>query len=206
MDNLERSAGQPADPAQPVAGRRPQRQLVLVPADASPSSILQETPTNKVLKYTGGDLKAWTGVTLAFLGGNGAGTCYDATAYKGIRFKIKGTVTAPTDPLLNGKVVVSLISAETQIQKYGGDLKDPTGMGGGHFNFIVPVTGRVGHGRASPGTMFEKPTWGATTDLPAPALSKLQAIDWGVSNLAAELRTVHRRRRAVLGRDPEQGR
>jgi hypothetical protein len=32
--------------------------------------------------------------------------------------------------------------------------------------------------------MFNKPTWGATMNLAAPALTKLQAIDWGVSNLA----------------------
>ena len=81
-------------------------------------------------------------------------------------------------------MVVSLISAETQIQKYGGDLKDPTGMGGGHFNFIVPVTAEWSTVSIE-WAMFSKPTWGATTDLAAPALTKLQAIDWGVSNQAA---------------------
>jgi hypothetical protein len=146
-------------------------------------TIEQETPTNKVLKYSGGGLKAWTGATLAFMGGNGSGTCYDASVYKGIRFKIKGKVDAATDTLLNGKVVVSLISAETQIQKYGGDLKDPTGMGGGHFNFFVPVAADWATVELT-WDKFQRPTWGATTGLMMPALTKLQALDFGISNLA----------------------
>ncbi len=182
MDNLERSMTNLQILPNPSQGDGRNGSWSWYPQTVS-VSILQETPTNKVLKYTGGDLKAWTGATLAFLGGNGSGTCYDATAYKGLRFKIKGTVNATGDPVLNGKVVVSLITAETQIQKYGGDLKDPTGMGGGHFNFIVPVTGEWSTVSVE-WTMLNKPTWGATMNLAAPALTKLQAIDWGVSDKA----------------------
>ena len=76
-------------------------------------------------------------------------------------------------------MVVSLISAETQIQKYGGDLKDPTGMGGGHFNFFVPVTAEWATVEHHLGRCSSEPTWGATTGLTMPALSKLQAIDLG---------------------------
>jgi hypothetical protein len=132
---------------------------------------------NRVLKWSGGNLGAWAGVTLAFLGGNGAGSCYDASAYQGIRFKIKGSVMA-NDIMLDGKVVVSLVTAETQTQKYGGDLKGE----GGHFNKIVPVTS-TWTTVSIPWAELGKPTWGATAALPALAVGKLQAIDWGISNM-----------------------
>ena len=179
MDNLERSMANLQVLPNPSQGDGRNGSWSWYPQTVT-VSILQETPINKVLKYTGADLKAWSGATLAFLGGNGSGTCYDASAYKGIRFKVKGTVAAPTDALLNGKVVVSLISAETQTQKYGGDLKGE----GGHFNFIVPVAADWSTVEIT-WDKFQRPTWGATTALTMPALTKLQAIDFGVSNLAA---------------------
>jgi hypothetical protein len=132
---------------------------------------------NTVLRYAGEDLGAWTGVTLAFLGGNGAGTCYDASAYSGIRFKIKGAV-ATTDEL-NGQVILSVVTAETQTQKYGGDLDGE----GGHFHAMVPVTAdwqTVSIAWAD----LAAPTWGDTMDLTAVALGKMQALDWGISNTA----------------------
>jgi hypothetical protein len=130
---------------------------------------------NTVLRYAGSGVNAWTGVTLAFLGGNGAGACYDAKAYKGIRFKIKGTAVSSDE--LNGKVMISLVTAETQSRRYGGDLKGE----GGHFHKLIPVT-------SSWSTVtilwadFEKPTWGATTSLTTLATGKLQAIDFGQSD------------------------
>jgi hypothetical protein len=136
---------------------------------------------NRAMRFAGMGLANWAGVTLAFLGGNGAGSCYDATAYKGLRFRIKGAVNAPNDAMLNGKVVVSLVTAETQAQRYGGDLKATEG---GHFNFIIPVSAEWAT-FSIPWEMFNRPTHGATTALTAPALTKLQAVDWGVSNLAA---------------------
>ncbi len=132
---------------------------------------------NTVLKYAGGGLNAWTGVTLAFLGGNGAGSCYDASAYQGIRFKIKGSVTSPD---LGGKVIMSLVTAETQGQTFGGDLDGS----GGHFNKVVSVSAQwttVSIKWADLGS----PTWGDTVGLNAVAKGKLQAIDWGISDKAS---------------------
>lgn len=88
----------------------------------------------KVLRYAGTALGAWTGVTLAFLGGNGAGACYDGSAYIGIRFRIRGNVSSGDE--LDGKVVVSVVTAETQSRLYGGDLDGE----GGHFHEIVTLT------------------------------------------------------------------
>jgi hypothetical protein len=133
---------------------------------------------NKALHYRGTGLAAWTGVTLAFLGGNGAGTCYDASRYTGIRFRIKGSVTASDE--LNGKIIVSLVTSETQSRDIGGDL---VGMGG-HFNKVIPITS----GWTTVSITFaelNRPTWGATTMLSAVAKGKLQAIDWGVTNMAS---------------------
>ena len=67
-----------------------------------------EIADNIVFKYAGQSLNAWIGVTLVFLGGNGAGSCYDVSVYSGIRFKIKGSVNSPE---LGGMVIMSLISA-----------------------------------------------------------------------------------------------
>jgi hypothetical protein len=182
MDNLERSMANLQILPNPSQGDGRNGSWSWYPQTVT-VGIHQETPTNKVLKYSGGGLKAWTGATLAFLGGNGSGTCYDATAYKGIRFKVKGSVNAPTDTLLNGRVAVSLITAETQIQKYGGDLRDPSGMGGGHFNFFAPVTAEWATIELT-WDKLQRPTWGATTGLMMPALTKLQAIDFGISDKA----------------------
>ncbi|MCA9640543.1 MAG: polysaccharide deacetylase family protein [Myxococcales bacterium] len=133
--------------------------------------------TNHVLRYAGSNLGAWTGVTLAFLGGNGAGACYDGSAYQGLRFKIKGSVN--TSDELNGKAIVSLVTAETQTRVYGGDLNGE----GGHFNKQIAVTSawQTVEIRWSD---FDKPTWGPTTALSAVAVKKLQAIDWGISDKA----------------------
>ncbi len=133
--------------------------------------------SNHVLHYTGTGLAAWSGTTLAFLGGNGAGSCYDAGTYTGIRFRIKGNVTA-TDTL-NGKMVVSLVTAETQSRLYGGDLVGE----GGHFHKVIDVTS-AWTTVTIPFAGLTAPTWGTTTTLTAVAKSKLQAIDWGVSNTA----------------------
>ncbi len=131
----------------------------------------------RVLRYRGTALAAWSGVTLAFLGGNGAGTCYDAGAYTGIRFRIKGSVSS--SDTLNGKMVVSVVTAKTQSRLYGGDL-----MGeGGHFHKVIDVT--PGWTTVSiPFAELTRPSWGATTGLSAVAKDALQAIDWGVSNMA----------------------
>lgn len=133
---------------------------------------------NGVLRYAGDALDAWSGLTLAFLGGNGAGTCYDASAYTGLRFRIRGNVSTPDE--LNGKVILSMVTAETQTQVFGGDLD---GMGG-HFNLQIDVPADWTTVEV-PFSMFNVPVWGDTTGLNALALGKLQAIDWGVANTAS---------------------
>ena len=135
---------------------------------------------SRAMKYSGNSLGAWSGITLAFLGGNGAGACYDAGAYQGIRFKIRGSVNA-SDAQLNGKVIVSLITAETQTETYGGDLKGE----GGHFNKIIDVPSAWGTPVEIRWNELQKPTWGDSMSLPSFASGKLQAIDWGVSNTAS---------------------
>jgi peptidoglycan/xylan/chitin deacetylase (PgdA/CDA1 family) len=176
MDNLERDAGQlqvlpnpsQADNRTGTWSWYPQAAQVSIDADGA----------NKALHYRGTALAAWTGTTLAFLGGNGAGTCYDASKYTGIRFRIKGSVAATDE--LNGKVIVSLVTAETQSRDFGGDLVGT----GGHFNKVVPITS----GWTTVSITFaelNKPTWGATTMLTAVAKGKLQAIDWGVTDKAS---------------------
>ena len=52
------------------------------------ANIIQEGD-NRVVRYAGRDLAGSGGVVLAFLGGSGAGSCYDASAYTGVRFKIR---------------------------------------------------------------------------------------------------------------------
>jgi hypothetical protein len=173
MDNLERPAEQfqvLPNPSQ-KDGRTGSWSWYPQPAQVG----MVKEGGNTVLRYAGQNLAAWSGATLAFLGGNGAGACYDAAKYKGIRFKIKGSVASSDE--LAGKIIVSLVTSETQSRRYGGDLDGE----GGHFNLVVPVT-------ASWQTVsiawadLKKPTWGATTSLPAVAVGKLQAIDWGVSD------------------------
>lgn len=176
MDNLERgpemlqvlpNPGQ-ADGRTGSWSWYPQAAQVAIAADGA----------NKALHYRGTGLNAWTGVTLAFLGGNGAGTCYDASRYTGVRFRIKGTVTASDD--LNGKIIVSLVTSETQSRAIGGDLNGE----GGHFNKVIPIS--AGWTTVSiPFAELNRPTWGATTQLTAVAKGKLQAIDWGVTNMAS---------------------
>jgi hypothetical protein len=155
--------------AAPAAGRT-------IPA--TPSSSSRAISATACCASTAATSTAWAGVTLAFLGGNGAGACYDASAYKGIKFRIRGNVTTPD--MFNGTVFVSLVTAETQTQKYGGDLKGE----GGHFNKQIKITADW-QTVMIPWTDLAKPTWGDTANLAQPALGKMQAIDWGVSNTAS---------------------
>jgi len=148
------------------------------PATAQGAAILREG-MNGYLRYSAANLGAFAGTTLAFLGGNGAGSCYDGTAYKGIRFKIRGSVAA-TDSLA-GSIVVSVITAETQTQKYGGDLKGV----GGHFHKIIPITPDWQTVQIA-WTDLDPPVFGDTLGLTHLATNKLQAIDWGVTSAATK--------------------
>jgi hypothetical protein len=133
---------------------------------------------NRVLRYSGDNLMAWTGVTLAFLGGNGAGSCYDASEYTGLRFRIRGSVMSGDE--LNGRIILSLVTAETQTVTFGGDLD---GMGG-HFHSQVMISD-TWQTVELPWSSFMPPTWGDSMSLTELAVGKLQAIDWGVTNMAS---------------------
>jgi peptidoglycan/xylan/chitin deacetylase (PgdA/CDA1 family) len=136
---------------------------------------IREEGRNRTLRYAAHDLGASAGVVLAFMGASGAGSCYDASAYKGVRFRIRGGA-ASDDPAARDKVVVSLVSAETQALKYGGDRG---GGPGGHFHAHVPLTPDWKQVSLT-WSQFAAPTWGETAGLTRPALTKLQAVDWGI--------------------------
>lgn len=129
--------------------------------------------TNSVLHFAGKNLARYAGATLGFMGGNGAGACYDASAYKGVRFKIKGRNTALE---FDGKVIVSLVTAETQSRRYGGDHKGD----GGHFFKAVPLTSDW-QTVSLLWSDFTAPAFG-TPPLPtAPAITKVQCLDFGMT-------------------------
>jgi peptidoglycan/xylan/chitin deacetylase (PgdA/CDA1 family) len=173
MDDLERPPAEFQVLPNPAQGDGRTGSWSWYPQLASVS--MQDDGGNGVLRYAGNGLGAWSGVTLAFLGGNGAGSCYDGTAYQGIRFRIRGT--APGTDELSGKVVVSLVTAETQSRNYGGDLVGE----GGHFHKVVTLS-PTWQTVSIAWTELDRPTWGATASLLSVAKTKLQAIDWGVSN------------------------
>lgn len=176
MDDLERTPESLQVLPNPSQGDGRTGTWSWYPQDAAVT--IAQDGSNRVLKYTGTGLARWSGATLAFLGGNGAGTCYDASPYGGIRFRIKGTVTSSDE--LDGKIIVSLVSAETQSRLYGGDLDGE----GGHFNKIIPVT-TTWQTVSISWAELNRPTWGATASLTTAAKGKLQAIDWGVSDMTS---------------------
>jgi hypothetical protein len=176
MDNLERA---PASVQTfPNPGQRDGRNggWSWYPVDRISAGIVEDD-SNRALAFSGSELGAFAGATLAFLGGNGGGACYDASLYEGIRFRIRGSAQSPD--ALDGKVVISLITAETRPRRFGGDLDGE----GGHFSAQVTLTSEWQTVSLS-WSDFATPTWGSTLTLSEPALTKLQAIDWGVSNLA----------------------
>ena len=132
---------------------------------------------NTVLRYAGRNLAAWSGVTLAFLGGSGAGTCYDASAYRGIRFKIRGRVEG--GGALANTVIFNIVTAETQSRAFGGDLEGQ----GGHFQRLIELNPTF-QTVSFTWDALNPPTWGDTTSLISVARAKLQALDWGISNEA----------------------
>ena len=148
------------------------------PATAT-GAVIQREGTNGYLKYAAANLGAFAGATLAFLGGNGAGSCYDGSAYKGFHFKLRGNVSS-TDSL-SGSIVVSVITAETQTQKYGGDLVGQ----GGHFHKIVPITPDWQTVTIT-WKDLDPPSFGDTLNMTKLATTKLQALDFGVTSAATK--------------------
>ena len=80
------------------------------------------------------------------------------------------------------RIIVSLVTAQTQSRKFGGDLKGE----GGHFTAAVEVT-PTWTAVSLPFASFAPPTWGDTAALTTPALDRLQAIDWSAAVDDAEL-------------------
>jgi peptidoglycan/xylan/chitin deacetylase (PgdA/CDA1 family) len=133
---------------------------------------------NVFMRFAGRGLAAWSGATYMFGGRDGTGVCYQGEGHHGLRFRIRGIVEGP-DEQGTGSVLVALITAETRPWKFGGDLEGD----GGHFHKVVPVTPEW-RTVELPWNDFDRPTWGATASLEKPALAKLQAFDWGVTNTA----------------------
>jgi hypothetical protein len=175
MDNLERNATDSLVTfPNPAQGDGRDGAWSWYPGGASVEIAKDATSNSNALHYSGKNLMAYSGATLAFLGGNGAGACYDATAYQGVRFKIKGHDTA-TD-VYNGKIYLSLINAETQTRKYGGDHVGDSG----HFHIPVMLTPDW-QTVSITWAQFMPPTFGMTPLATTLALTKLQALDFGVS-------------------------
>ena len=95
---------------------------------------------------------------------------------------------------INGNVIVSLVTAETQTQKYGGDLAGE----GGHFNKLVPVTA-AWQTVSIPWSELAKPTWGATMTLPAVAVKSFRRSTGEFQTRRRASRS-SRRHRALLTR------
>ena len=121
----------------------------------------------------------WAGVTLGFTGGNGAGACYDASAYQGVRFKIKGTFTGGNDN--NGRGVnVSFVTAETQSQAFGGD-QDPNTVCG-HYHYVIPSLSSSWATIPIPWSGLQPGYNNANCANRPFAVKKLQAIDFGTGD------------------------
>ncbi|HEX3696723.1 MAG TPA: polysaccharide deacetylase family protein [Polyangia bacterium] len=180
MDNLERSLTDSLVTfPNPAQGDGRDGAWSWYPGTATVEIVKDATANSNVLHFTGKNLAAYAGATLAFLGGNGGGACYDSTAYKGVRFKIKGHDTA-TD-VYNGKIYLSLITAETQSRKYGGDHVGDCG----HFH--VPVTVTADWQTVSVNwTDFMAPTFGTAPVPTTLAMTKMQALDFGVSSATSD--------------------
>jgi hypothetical protein len=163
------------------------------------SADIEDEDGNSVLHLQGGAATEadWApmGITIAFLGQNGAGTCYDVETnrYTGIQFDIKGYIEAVDNPatnwvgpdadetFYNDKLIVCLVTAETQTNEFGGDL---AGVGG-HFCMSAGVSFTSNWQTIQlPFTGFNSPTWGDTISLSSLATTKMQAIDFGIVNTA----------------------
>jgi hypothetical protein len=178
MDNLDRRNEQLRIIPNPAQGDGRTGSWSWYPVNATSANIVREGD-NGYLRFTGANVGAFAGATLAFLGGNGAGSCYDASAYKGVRFKVRGSVAA-TDSFA-GAIIVSLITAATQTQKYGGDLKGQ----GGHFHKIIDVSSewRTVELKFSD---FEPPNFGDSLGMTQLAITKMQALDFGIGSSATK--------------------
>jgi len=83
------------------------------------------------------------------------------------------------DTTLVDRVVITMVTAQTQTRKLGGDLDGD----GGHFHKIAPVNGEW-QTVEIPFSDFERPTWGVSAMYTTLALDRLQALDFGVSDRA----------------------
>ena len=125
---------------------------------------------SKALRFRSIGHKEWSGIAIAFLNASGAGSCYDASACQGIEFRIRGAVKSEKNA---NRVDASLVTAETQAQKFGGDLVGE----GAHFFKTIQLSAEWQVVRLR-WSELSVPNWGDTTKLTAPAVTKLQAISF----------------------------
>jgi peptidoglycan/xylan/chitin deacetylase (PgdA/CDA1 family) len=133
---------------------------------------------NVAVRFAGRAFQQWVGLTLGFVDTHGDTSCFDARVHRGVRFRLRGSVQSADE--LDGKILFALISAETRLQTYGGDLKES----GGHFHRILTLTPDWQQVEI-PWEGFRPPVWGASTALKVPAIGKLLALEWIVSDKAA---------------------
>jgi hypothetical protein len=134
---------------------------------------------------------SYSGVTLAMLGGNGAGACYDASAYCGVSFRIRANGSAlgafpPTSSEVGANVLVSFITATTQTAALGGDRTEQMGDTGGHYPYAITATETwaTKHVIWDSFTLVN-PWWCMATPCSTYPFDKtaFQAIDWSYDNV-----------------------
>jgi hypothetical protein len=152
------------------------------------SAVVADDGTgNSALHFVAGNLgtAVYGGVTLAMLGATGAGSCYDASAYSGIRFRIMGTASADDQGLgYANTIVLSFVTAKTQTAADGGDAATAVG----HYHYLVDVSGAATRWQTVQ-IRFNAPTIrdpGNCAALPQActglATDQLQALDWNVQS------------------------
>ncbi len=145
----------------------------------------------------------WAGITLAFLGGNGAGACYDASAYCGVTFRIRGQASPAlgandfpaSSSEAGANVIVSFVNATTQTAALGGDRAFALNEAGGHPGYAVTATSswqtKVLSWDAL--TLHNTPYWctaGCNVNDYRFDPTKMQAIDWSFAASSSGTRTV----------------
>ena len=137
-----------------------------------------QEPGNVAVRFAGRSLAQWAGLTLGFVDAHGDTSCFDARVHRGVRFRVRGSVRSADE--FDGKILFALISAETRLRTYGGDLKEP----GGHFHRILSLTPEWQQVEIR-WDGFSPPVWGGSLSLKQPAVGKLLALEWILSDQAS---------------------
>jgi len=153
-------------------------EVAVDPADAGNSvALFSAMPTTP----------AWAGISVQFLDETGA--AYDASAYAGVRFRVKGHVDSTAEP---GIVTFNVVSTATQSAEFGGCL--PTGQELDKFHKEIDLGSST-----SPTTDFvdyeltwdqlDAPAWSTPDNYPLPdqiAVDRLLLLDWGIHQDATD--------------------